>query len=485
MAKTTRFEILRRRLRELRTANGANVSITFALATIPMVGFVGAAVDYSHANAVKAAMQMAADSTALMLSKNAATLNNSDLQTKAGEYFKALFTRTDATGLTVSATYTTAESKVVVNATSNVKTNFMGLMGFNSLNVAVNSQVAWGNTKLRVALVLDTTGSMASAGKMDALKSATKGLLTTLKNAASKDGDVYVSIIPFNKDVNVGKSNVNALWLDWTAWDASVGGSTNNGSNLSGSICYNGQLWQVNGSNWSYGGSCSSPSAGICYQGTLWNWNGSNFVNGGTCASLHTTWNGCVTDRGLPTQPHSTNYDTIVTPPVLGIPASLFATEQYDQCPAAIKPLSYDWTGLNNLIDSLSPKGMTNQNIGLVHGWMSLVGGGPYPAPPPEDPNYKYSKIIILMSDGLNTQNRWYNNANQIDGRQKLTCANVKAANITLYTIHVNTDGDPMSTLLKDCASSPDKFWMLTSANALVATFNTIGTQLSNLRIAK
>mgnify|MGYP003336198381 CR=1 FL=1 len=51
---------LQSRLQEFRTANAANVTVTFALATIPMVGFVGAAVDYSHANAVKAAMQAAA-----------------------------------------------------------------------------------------------------------------------------------------------------------------------------------------------------------------------------------------------------------------------------------------------------------------------------------------------------------------------------------------------------------------------------------------
>ncbi len=36
------IEGLRSRLREFRSANGANVTITFALATVPMVGFVGA-----------------------------------------------------------------------------------------------------------------------------------------------------------------------------------------------------------------------------------------------------------------------------------------------------------------------------------------------------------------------------------------------------------------------------------------------------------
>ena len=34
------------------------------------------------------------------------------------------------------------------------------------MNVGVDSQVKWGNTKLRVALVLDNTGSMADDGKM-------------------------------------------------------------------------------------------------------------------------------------------------------------------------------------------------------------------------------------------------------------------------------------------------------------------------------
>ena len=38
--------------------------MTFALATIPLIGFVGAAVDYSRANSAKAAMQAALDATA-------------------------------------------------------------------------------------------------------------------------------------------------------------------------------------------------------------------------------------------------------------------------------------------------------------------------------------------------------------------------------------------------------------------------------------
>jgi len=460
MAKITLLGSLRNRLQktlqEFRQANAANVTITFAFATIPMIGFIGAAVDYSHGNAVKAQLQAAADSTALMLSKDAASLTNSQIQTKANDYFKALYTRTDSTGLTVSATYnTTNGSQVIVNANANVKTDFMGLMGISQLNVGVNSQVKWGNTKLRVALVLDTTGSMAADGKIDALKTATKALLDQLKSAAAKDGDVYVSIIPFSKDVNVGTTNyATNTWIDWTEWDAA-------------------------------NGSCNAPNG----NGWGW-WNNNNksgcASNGGTWTPAnHSTWNGCVVDRGDSNAPSSYNTDQNVMGVDITKSYTKFVAEQYDYCSPKIMPLNYDWTAMKNLVTSFYPAGNTNQGIGLAHGWLSLVGGGPYPTPPAEDPNYRYQKIIILMSDGLNTQNRWYTSQTSIDNRQATTCANVKAAGITLYTIHVNTDGDPMSTLLKNCASSADQFWMLTSASQMAATFQAIGTKLSNLRISQ
>jgi len=61
----------RRTLSAFRLAQAGNVAITFAFASLPIIGFVGAAVDYSRANSVKAAMQTALDATALMLSKEA------------------------------------------------------------------------------------------------------------------------------------------------------------------------------------------------------------------------------------------------------------------------------------------------------------------------------------------------------------------------------------------------------------------------------
>src|SRR3954468_19650060 len=110
----TLIDRLCRTVRNFRAANGANVTVTFALATVPVAGFVGAAVDYSHANSVKAAMQAAADSTALMLSKTASSLTSAQVQSQGSSYFTALFTRPEATGVVVTSTYTNTSGSQVV-----------------------------------------------------------------------------------------------------------------------------------------------------------------------------------------------------------------------------------------------------------------------------------------------------------------------------------------------------------------------------------
>ncbi|MGI8525586.1 MAG: pilus assembly protein TadG-related protein [Pseudolabrys sp.] len=452
MSASIRTKLRKLSLRFLR-GRGGNVAITFALATLPIIGGVGAAIDFSHANSVKTAMQSALDSTALMLARDAATVSNAQLQTKALSYFSALFTRPEAKNIVISATYSSSGgSSLVVNGTATVDTSLMAIAGYTQMPVSGTAMTKWGNTRLRVALVLDNTGSMAANGKMTALITATKSLLTQLQSAVSTNGDVYVSIVPFVKDVNVDSSNYKSKWIDWTDWDA------NNG-------------WCTPNQNSQYTTQSDCLSQG--QKKPTWHPNN------------HNTWNGCVTDRGASNAPSILNTDTNVTAPLPLVTDTQYSAEQYSPCPQAVMPLSYDWSGMTSLVNSMSPGGNTNQAIGLQLGWMSLVGGGPFPTPPAMDPLYTYTQVIILLTDGLNTQNRWYTSQSSIDARQQLTCNNIKAANITLYTIQVNTGGDPTSTLLQNCATTSDKFYLLTSANEIISVFNQIGTNLSKLYVAK
>ncbi len=85
----------------------------------------------------------------------------------------------------------------------------------------MGTTTAWGNVKMRVALALDNTGSMADNGKITALRNAvagTGGLIDQLSALAQNPGDVYISVIPFAKVVNAGCTNYGATWIDWTDW---------------------------------------------------------------------------------------------------------------------------------------------------------------------------------------------------------------------------------------------------------------------------
>ncbi|MEP7031640.1 MAG: VWA domain-containing protein, partial [Pseudolabrys sp.] len=370
-----------------------------------------------------------------MLSKTAANQTGPQLQSTADGYFNAMFSRPDVNNITINASYVQQSgSKVVLSGTATVKTNFLGVLGYDHLNINASTTSTWGNTRLRVALVLDNTGSMASSSKMTALKTASQNLLTQLQGAAVNPTDVYVSVIPFNKDVNVGAANFNDTWLRWDVWEEDNGACSNTTYKTKSSCTSHSKIW--------------TPAS-------------------------HATWNGCVTDRDQ-------NFDTTNIAPVAG--GTLYPAEQYSFCPSSLMGLTNDWTALSAKIEDMQPAGNTNQAIGLQTGWQSLTAA-PFTVPA-KDPNYQYTQAIILLTDGLNTQDRWYTSQSSIDTRQQKTCDNLKVAGIVVYTVQVNTGSDPTSTLLQNCASDPSKFFLLTSSTQIVTTFSQIGTALSVLRLA-
>src|SRR3982074_1352409 len=111
-------------------ANRGNLAVIFAFALVPVLTFVGAAVDYTRANAARSSMQAALDSTALMLSKDLSQgiITTSDIATKAQSYFTALYTNKDAKSVSVSAAYTASSSmgsNIQVNGSGNVTTDFL------------------------------------------------------------------------------------------------------------------------------------------------------------------------------------------------------------------------------------------------------------------------------------------------------------------------------------------------------------------------
>jgi Flp pilus assembly protein TadG len=108
MLDTVVFSRLRAAARRFAGANDGNIAILFGIAVIPIISFVGAAVDYTRAVSARSSMQAALDSTALMLAKDLTegTINTSQISTKADLYFKALYTNNEARSVAITATYT-------------------------------------------------------------------------------------------------------------------------------------------------------------------------------------------------------------------------------------------------------------------------------------------------------------------------------------------------------------------------------------------
>ncbi len=460
ISRAARVLQVRATARRFGAAHQGNVAIIFALALIPLVSLVGAAVDYSRANKARSSMQAALDSTALMLSRDLSqgTITTSDIQAKASIYFAALYNSKEATGVSVAASYTAGSgssgSTVVLTGSGTIATDFMRLAGVPNMNFGTSSTAAWGSSLLRVALVLDNTGSMANHNKIGALQTAAKNLVTQLSALAQNNGDVMISVVPFEIDVNVGTSNVNASWLRWDLWDPS--------NYPNSSYPYN--TW-CSGGNWMTMAQCRG-------HGYTWN------HTVGT--PNHSQWNGCVTDRDQ-------SYDANATKPTGQ--STYFVADQDQSCPdATIQPLTYNWNSVNSTINAMAPGGATNQTIGLQWGWLSLLQQDPLNAPA-ETTGNSYQRIIILFTDGLNTGDRWYGDfssqSSQVDTRMRALCDNIKAAGVTLYTVQIDTDGAGQSAVLPYCASGTSNFFMLTKASQIATAFSQIGTQISKLRVAR
>jgi Flp pilus assembly protein TadG len=420
--------------RFLRNHKGG-VAPTLAIAAIPLFGMVGAAVDYSRANATRTAMQSALDSAALMLSKDAQSMTTAQLDSKATIYFNALFHRPEASNVQVTQQFSSPVAgnfTIKLTGTATMSTMVWRLVGQDQITISATGEVVWGIKKLNLALALDNTGSMASNNKMTELKKAAHSLLDTLKKAEKTPGDIKISIVPFAVDVNLGTDKVSESWIDWDDWDAKNGTCSKSSYHSKNSCQNNDGVW--------------TPAA-------------------------HSTWNGCVMDRDQ-------NNDVNATP--TGEAAAVkYRAHQADNCPTPMMALSTDWTALNTKIDAMAPAGNTNVTIGMQMAWQTLTPAAPFNAPATAT---DLDKVIILLTDGQNTQNRWSSTTSSIDARTQKVCDNARAANIRVYTVRV-IDGN--ATLLKSCATKPDMYFNVQQAVQLNTVFASIAQNLANLRISQ
>jgi len=505
-------------VRPRRGAEAGAVAVQFAFLLLPLTILSFALIDLNRASSEKRRLQDALDAATLAAARSTA-VTNTELQVIGSKTLTAnLAAMSDATLL--SSSFTTTSPKVIGTATAKLTPIVANLWMTGNMTVSASSEVVRSMNKVEVAMVLDTTGSMAGT-KLSNLKTAAKNFVDTLSAAAARSVEVNpvkIGIVPFSSTVRLS-ADANQL----NTWKAAT--------------------WMDKGT--------APISADI--------FNGKKNVNRFTLlAGMNQSWGGCVESRAMP-------YDVSETSPSTSTPATLYTpyfwpdeadndyyaindyrsdgsytsqgtsggsttdwrrrqgySGKYGGSPSGyglgpnrgcdmqpLMRLTTDWTALKDRVDDFNAVGETHIPIGLAWGWNLLSPGGPfgdgvaYNTP-------KTTKIVVLMTDGENTYTTtnsnndsnydgysyiWANRMGSTSGnagsrttainaRLSLLCSNMKNAGIVIYTVRVEvTSGS--SSLLQGCASKPEFFYDVQSASNLNAVFSAIAGSIENLRLSK
>jgi Flp pilus assembly protein TadG len=188
------------------TDRRGNVAMLFALSAFVLIGFVGAALDFSRVMTLRMAAQNALDAATLAAAElqSRGGASNADLQRVAVAMFDAnMSNAADHVCAAPAITRDAASGRVSIDMSCDMPTSLSGLLGFPRLTFATASTVEYARAKLDVALMLDVTGSM-SGQKIRDLKSAAKLLVDTVVDPSGDGEDVRVALAPFSASVNAG-----------------------------------------------------------------------------------------------------------------------------------------------------------------------------------------------------------------------------------------------------------------------------------------
>ena len=202
-------------IRKFGSNKRGTVAMIFAVSLVPCFGVMGIAVDYMRAGMAHNKLQAAVDSAALAAGASDLTSDN-DLSKLIKNYIDVNSSGMSGFDITKVQRSTNAKNDVIVKVDGTMKTAVMGIFGINELDLAAQTRVARAKSgRAEIAMVLDTTGSMAGS-KIATLKDAAKNLIAdSLKaNEGQPAPLVKIGIVPFAQYVNVGVDRRNESWID-------------------------------------------------------------------------------------------------------------------------------------------------------------------------------------------------------------------------------------------------------------------------------
>lgn len=431
-----------------RTRRGA-VALFVALGIIPLITFVGLAVDTTRGYLVKSRLNQALDAAALAGGR---VFDSASRDADIQMYFKANFPDGFMNAVTTPLVITPDNANKILTVTANatMPTSFMHLVNIDTIDVSATAQVQIGASNIEVALVLDITQSMNTNNKIGDLKIAANQLIDIVVQDQQTPYYTKIALAPFSYAVNVGSyapdirgpianyadiTGVQKLGTTSATRKIKVlapGHPFNNGdkvfiTTVSGITHINNSTsGAYNSTNqptfWTVGNKTVDDFILKKADGTdINNWNSSpawgNYSSGGKIfctvpgcqyqafqddSSSH-VWRvhqvtSCVTER------IGANVNTDVAPSTTYIGRHYPASAS--ECNAnVITPLSSDKPGLHAKINALATSGSTAGHIGIAWGWNLVSPNFSYLWPTASEKPAAYGtpklmKVVVIMTDG-------------------------------------------------------------------------------------
>ncbi|HSP26104.1 MAG TPA: pilus assembly protein TadG-related protein, partial [Saliniramus sp.] len=200
-------------------------------------------------------------------------------------------------------------------------------------------------------------------------------------------------------------------------------------------------------------------------------------------------------------------YDSVTEADIQEIPPHTLGPNK--ACPDEILPLTSNKDALQAKVAGLQHwhGGGTVTSEGLMWGWRTLSPGLPFDQGKPYG---ETRKIIVLFTDGKNMLvangpggpvssdysayghlvggpfgvSTFADLETRLDERMKLACDNIKAAGIEIYSVMFREQSGTARDLVRNCASDAGRYFLATSQDELLASFENIAQSISMQRIA-
>jgi Flp pilus assembly protein TadG len=517
-----------------------NFAIMASMLAIPLVVSAGVALDLSTITRTRAELQQAMDAAVLAVAREGKDANDAEA-VQIAMNFVATNYDLKYTDLKVVRDGTA----VSIQAQTRAHMAFGGLFGYDDWEVAAMSSADIAYASYEIALVLDTTGSMAG-GKLTAMKDAVDGMVESMSAQVQDKDKLRFSLVPFATFVNVGPqfgpkfdaqglqvAGSGAAWLDLEGRNPMPQTELRPGASRFQAYHNMGQKWSgcvetrmPDGKDYDaedIAAAQNDPRSLFVPAFAPDEPADGGFRNNYIDAEVRPNDHSAVARKakhakyGIPTDNRGEPLVGGALKAVVGLLGlgggiaidSSGGKGPGNGCTAQpITPLTNDYAKVRGNVKALAASGTTNIMEGVAWGTRVLTPGEPF-GEGGKTGDLGLEKIMVVLTDGANVlgnngtevgssyssfgyavDGRLANAASasgsnsSMNARTLAACQHAKSHGIIVYTIRLEEPDVKTGTMLQECATSPDHYFDAPSRTQLDEVFQKIKDRVVRLRLS-